>query len=144
MKSYVEAPIMPCNHAENPMNPTLYTWLTDGLVGGAVAVVIPAVAAAVELVVEPRVKALGVGGVGLELMCTPGTLATLRVGSTAMLPTSMVVREDSLTVFGVLDDPQASHESAVRLQQQGTLANRIVEVDHAQTARPDLPVFPLR
>ena len=49
---------------------------------------------------------LEVGGVGLELMCTPGTLATLRVGPTAMLPTSMVVREDSLTVFGFLDDDE--------------------------------------
>ncbi len=49
---------------------------------------------------------LEVGGVGLELHCTPGTLATLREGSTAMLPTSMVVREDSLTVFGFLDDDE--------------------------------------
>ena len=49
---------------------------------------------------------LEVGGVGLELMCTPGTLATLRVGRSAMLPTSMVVREDSLTIFGFLDDDE--------------------------------------
>ncbi|WP_107705923.1 Holliday junction branch migration protein RuvA [Nocardioides allogilvus] len=49
---------------------------------------------------------LEVGGIGLELMCTPGTLATLRIGSTATLPTSMVVREDSLTVFGFLDDDE--------------------------------------
>ena len=49
---------------------------------------------------------LEVGGVGLELMCTPGTLATLRVGRPAMLPTSMVVREDSLTIFGFLDDDE--------------------------------------
>lgn len=49
---------------------------------------------------------LDVGGVGLELMCTPGTLATLRIGTTASLPTSMVVREDSLTVFGFLDDDE--------------------------------------
>ena len=47
---------------------------------------------------------LEVGGVGLELMCTPGTLATLRTGQAATLPTSMVVREDSLTIFGFLDD----------------------------------------
>lgn len=47
-----------------------------------------------------------VGGVGLELMCTPGTLATLRVGAEATLPTSMVVREDSLTVFGFADDDE--------------------------------------
>lgn len=49
---------------------------------------------------------LEVGGVGLELMCTPGTLATLRVGAPATLPTSMVVREDSLTIFGFLDEDE--------------------------------------
>jgi holliday junction DNA helicase RuvA len=51
---------------------------------------------------------LEVGGVGLELMCTPGTLATLRLGQPATLPTSMVVREDSLTLFGFLDDDEKS------------------------------------
>ncbi len=51
---------------------------------------------------------LEVGGVGLELMCTPGTLATLREGRTATLPTSMVVREDSMTLFGFLDDDEKS------------------------------------
>ncbi len=49
---------------------------------------------------------IDVGGVGLELNCTPGTLATLREGTTATLPTSMVVREDSLTVFGFLDEDE--------------------------------------
>ncbi|CAM3734383.1 Holliday junction branch migration protein RuvA [Nocardioides marinus] len=53
---------------------------------------------------------LEVGGVGLELMCTPGTLATLApkvgTGQTATLPTSMVVREDSLTLFGFLDEDE--------------------------------------
>lgn len=49
-----------------------------------------------------------VGGVGLELMCTPGTLATLRPGHLATLPTSMVVREDSLTLFGFVDDDEKS------------------------------------
>ena len=49
---------------------------------------------------------LEVGGVGLELLCTPGTLATLRTGQTATLPTSMVVREDSLTLFAFLDDDE--------------------------------------
>ena len=47
-----------------------------------------------------------VGGVGLDVMCTPGTLATLRVGHQATLPTSMVVREDSLTLFGFADDDE--------------------------------------
>jgi holliday junction DNA helicase RuvA len=49
---------------------------------------------------------LEVGGVGLELMCTPDTLATLRTGQVATLPTSMVVREDSLTLFGFADDDE--------------------------------------
>ncbi|MEP9385364.1 Holliday junction branch migration protein RuvA [Nocardioides sp. KR10-350] len=51
---------------------------------------------------------LEVGGVGLELQCTPGTLAGLRTGSEANLPTSMVVREDSLTLFGFADEEEKS------------------------------------
>jgi Holliday junction DNA helicase RuvA len=49
---------------------------------------------------------LEVGGVGLEVLCTPNTLATLRTGHVATLPTSMVVREDSLTLFGFADDDE--------------------------------------
>jgi Holliday junction DNA helicase RuvA len=49
-----------------------------------------------------------VGGIGLELNCTPGTLATLREGATTTLPTSLVVREESLTVFGFLDEDERS------------------------------------
>jgi len=51
---------------------------------------------------------LEVGGVGLELNCTPNTLATLRPGAQTTLPTSMIVREDSLTLFGFLDDDEKS------------------------------------
>ena len=39
-------------------------------------------------------------------MCTPGTLAGLRTGQEATLPTSMVVREDSLTLFGFVDEDE--------------------------------------
>jgi Holliday junction DNA helicase RuvA len=46
------------------------------------------------------------GGVGLELLCTPATIATLREGAQATLPTSLVVREDSLTLFGFADDDE--------------------------------------
>ncbi|HEY0888235.1 MAG TPA: Holliday junction branch migration protein RuvA [Nocardioides sp.] len=46
------------------------------------------------------------GSIGLELLCTPNTLATLRTGQEAALPTSMVVREDSLTLFGFADDDE--------------------------------------
>ncbi|MCW2830250.1 MAG: Holliday junction branch migration protein RuvA [Aeromicrobium sp.] len=43
---------------------------------------------------------IDVGGVGMQIMCTPGTIATLRLGREVQLSTSMVVREDSLTIFG--------------------------------------------
>lgn len=49
-----------------------------------------------------------VGGVGLQLQCTPSTIATLKPGTQTRLPTSMVVREDSLTLFGFLDDDEKS------------------------------------
>jgi len=47
-----------------------------------------------------------VGGVGFSVQCAPGTLAGLRVGETAHLPTSLVVREDSLTLYGFADDDE--------------------------------------
>lgn len=43
---------------------------------------------------------IDVGGVGMQIMCTPSTIATLRIGTEVQLSTSMVVREDSLTIFG--------------------------------------------
>jgi Holliday junction DNA helicase RuvA len=49
-----------------------------------------------------------VGGVGLEVNCTPSTLATLRAGEQARLPTTMIVREDSMTLFGFLDEDEKS------------------------------------
>lgn len=49
-----------------------------------------------------------VGGVGLEVMCTPGTLAGFRTGTEATVPTSLVVREDSLTLFGFADEDERS------------------------------------
>ncbi len=47
-----------------------------------------------------------VGGVGLLITATPATLAMLRTGDEATLETTLVVREDSLTLFGFAD-PQA-------------------------------------
>lgn len=41
-----------------------------------------------------------VGGVGLAVHATPATLAGLRRGEQARLATSLVVREDSLTLYG--------------------------------------------
>ena len=47
-----------------------------------------------------------VGGVGYLLHATPATLSTLRVGSSTSLATSLVVREDSMTLFGFTDDDE--------------------------------------
>ena len=44
-----------------------------------------------------------VGGVGLKVQTTPATCAAMRVGQPAELATSLVVREDSLTLFGFAD-----------------------------------------
>jgi Holliday junction DNA helicase RuvA len=42
-------------------------------------------------------------GVGYKVMATPSTLATLRRGSEARLITAMIVREDSMTLYGFSD-----------------------------------------
>jgi Holliday junction DNA helicase RuvA len=47
-----------------------------------------------------------VGGVGLAVQTTPGTRAGLRIGDEAVLSTSLVVREDSLTLYGFADDEE--------------------------------------
>ncbi|HUS22924.1 MAG TPA: Holliday junction branch migration protein RuvA, partial [Aeromicrobium sp.] len=46
---------------------------------------------------------LDVGGVGYHILCAPGTIAGLRLGAEAELATSMVVREDSQTLYGFAD-----------------------------------------
>jgi Holliday junction DNA helicase RuvA len=42
-------------------------------------------------------------GVGYKVMATPSTLATLRRGTEARLVTAMIVREDSMTLYGFAD-----------------------------------------
>lgn len=44
-----------------------------------------------------------VGGVGMAVYATPSTLAGLRRGEEARLATSLIVREDSLTLYGFVD-----------------------------------------
>ncbi len=46
---------------------------------------------------------IDVGGLGHRVHATPGTLATLRHGASVTIPTSLVVREDSRTLFGFAD-----------------------------------------
>jgi Holliday junction DNA helicase RuvA len=47
-----------------------------------------------------------VGGVGLLVQCTPATLSALALGEPARLSTSLVVREDALTLYGFADDEE--------------------------------------
>ena len=50
--------------------------------------------------VAPEGAVIDVGGVGLLVQCSPGTLAGLRTGERARVSTSLVVREDALTLYG--------------------------------------------
>ncbi|QIQ05741.1 Holliday junction branch migration protein RuvA [Streptomyces liangshanensis] len=54
----------------------------------------------------PTTAVIEVGGIGMAVQCTPGTLARLRIGEDAKLATSLVVREDSLTLYGFADDDE--------------------------------------
>jgi holliday junction DNA helicase RuvA len=55
---------------------------------------------------RPGEVVVDVGGIGLTLQCTPSTAAALRVGDDAQLPASLIVREESLTLFGFADEDE--------------------------------------
>ena len=57
---------------------------------------------------------LEVGGVGRLAYATPGTLAGLRVGEQCEIATSLVVREDSLTLYGFADGDERDVFEAVQ------------------------------
>ena len=50
--------------------------------------------------VGPTSAVIEVGGLGVQAVCSPNTVAGLRLGQRATLATSLVVREDSLTLYG--------------------------------------------
>jgi len=88
------------------------------------------------------------GGVGLAVHAAPATLASLRRGEQAQLATSLVVREDSLTLYGFADT--ASRELFVLLQTVSGVGPRlalamlaVLEPDTLRTAlaEGDLPVL---
>lgn len=56
--------------------------------------------------VRPTEAVIDVGGIGLTLHCTPSTTAELRTGAAVQLAASLVVREDSLTLYGFADDDE--------------------------------------
>jgi Holliday junction DNA helicase RuvA len=54
----------------------------------------------------PDGAVIEVGGVGLLVQCTPGTLAGLRLGERAKVSTSLLVREDALTLYGFASEDE--------------------------------------
>lgn len=56
--------------------------------------------------VAPEGAVIDVGGVGLLVQCSPGTLAGLAPGARARVCTSLVVREDALTLYGFGSDDE--------------------------------------
>jgi Holliday junction DNA helicase RuvA len=54
----------------------------------------------------PDGAVIEVGGVGLLVQCTPGTLAGLRLGERAKVSTSLMVREDALTLYGFASEDE--------------------------------------
>jgi holliday junction DNA helicase RuvA len=52
------------------------------------------------LAVGPTSAVVEVGGLGVLALCSPNTVAGLRIGQRTTLATSLVVREDSLTLYG--------------------------------------------
>jgi len=52
------------------------------------------------LSVGPTSAVVEVGGLGVLALCSPNTVAGLRTGQRTTLATSLIVREDSLTLYG--------------------------------------------
>src|SRR6187200_3723541 len=50
--------------------------------------------------VGPTSAVIEIGGLGIQAVCSPNTVAGLRPGQRATLATSLIVREDSLTLYG--------------------------------------------
>jgi Holliday junction DNA helicase RuvA len=56
--------------------------------------------------ISPDGAVVDVGGFGLRVLCTPGTLATFKLGERAQLATSLSVKEDSLTLYGFASEDE--------------------------------------
>ena len=50
--------------------------------------------------VGPTSVVIEIGGLGVLALCSPNTVAGLLVGQKTTLATSLIVREDSLTLYG--------------------------------------------
>ncbi|MGW0572690.1 Holliday junction branch migration protein RuvA [Streptomyces tauricus] len=73
----------------------------------------------------PDSAVVEVGGIGIAVQCTPNTLSGLRMGQEARLATSLVVREDSLTLYGFVDDDE--RQTFVLLQTASGVGPRLAQ-----------------
>ncbi|MFD6288188.1 Holliday junction branch migration protein RuvA [Streptomyces sp. NPDC060205] len=73
----------------------------------------------------PDSAVVEVGGIGIAVQCTPDTLSGLRMGQEARLATSLVVREDSLTLYGFADDDE--RQTFVLLQTASGVGPRLAQ-----------------
>jgi len=87
--------------------------------------------------VAPDGAVIEVGGVGLSVQCSPATIAGLRVGESARLATSLIVREDSLTLYGfATEDERALFELLQTASGVGPrLAQAVLAVHQPNTVR---------
>ena len=91
----------------------------------------------VVVAIAPDGAVIEVGGVGLAVQCAPGTLAGLKAGVEARLATSLVVREDSLTLYGFADDDE-KHLFELLQTASGVgprLAQAVLAVHHPDAVR---------
>lgn len=56
--------------------------------------------------VGPTWIVVDLGGFGVKVLCTPATAAAVRLGQPTELHTSLVVREDSLTLYGFAESDE--------------------------------------
>lgn len=56
----------------------------------------------------PNAAIIDVGGIGYQVFATPTTLGELRTGDEALLHTSFIVKEDSMTLYGFLTEDEVS------------------------------------
>ena len=87
--------------------------------------------------VAPDGAVIDVGGVGLQVTCTPGTLAGLRLGERTRVATSLVVREDALSLYGFADsDERNTFELLQTASGVGPrLAQAVLAVHQPETVR---------
>ncbi|MGQ0625402.1 MAG: Holliday junction branch migration protein RuvA [Sporichthyaceae bacterium] len=87
--------------------------------------------------IGPEAAVIAVGGIGLSVGATPNTLAGLRIGDHAHLAACLIVREESLTLYGfATEDERVVFEQLMAVSGIGArLAQGILAVHEPDTLR---------